>query len=290
MNKPSLDPQSTSQPKRPQRPAILVVGHGTRKAAGAQQLCDLVQCMRSLRPDILFLESFLELAQPDIPTALARAAEHGVTQVLVVPILLFTAGHAKSDIPDAVHSAADVLGIEVLGQTPSLGTLDAVLCLSDHRFHEIAVQSSEQGCPVGHCAHVRCEAGTCWARHRSLGRIGLAMVGRGASDPQALEHMRQLTQLCTDRRTLSWHATGFFAGGQPTVDELLASAGQADCETVIVQPHLLFEGELMDQLRSKLLLCIDRYPDRQWLLSRCLGADPGLASAFLALVSQSLHR
>lgn len=265
--------------------AILVVGHGTRKPSGAAQLRQLVETMRRMASDEALFESFLELAEPTIEDAMKRIQEEGFRRVKVVPVLLFEAGHARSDIPDAVAEAASRFGIEVVGQSPPLGTAPYVLKLSDERFHEIAVHGRERGCPEQHCARAGSCQSECWLRGVSLGTIGLAMVGRGTSDTTALEHMRELTRLVAVQRSIIWHATGFFAGGSPTVDELLDQAAATACDTILVQPHLLFEGELMDQLRSKLQDRSERHAPQRWLLARTLGADPGLARVFLELAN-----
>ena len=134
---------------------------------------------------------------------------------------------------------------------------------------------------------------------KSHRRVALAMVGRGTSDPEALAHMRRVTELASQERSLAWVSTGFFAGGIPSVDELLAQAAAIPsselassalttqtpaCDTVVIQPHLLFEGELMDQLRARILRCRQESPDRQWILARCLGADDGLAGVFIEFI------
>ncbi len=123
----------------------------------------------------------------------------------------------------------------------------------------------------------------------TLGRIGLAMVGRGTSDQEALTHMRQLTELKVSQLSVIQYQTGFFAGGQPDVDGLLVEASQWECESVLVQPHLLFEGELIEQLRFKVLQCQLRYREKQWLIARTLGADPKLADVFLELAREEIE-
>lgn len=270
--------------------AVLVVGHGTRKRSGAEQLIQLVEQMRLLEPDWRFYESFLELANPTIDEAIEKAFRDGVQALIVVPVLLFTAAHAKSDIPDAVSGSADKYGIRLLGQTSSLGTAARVIELSNDRFSEVTRLGQLLGCPVGHCSRVECKSG-CSIRGKDPGRIGLAMVGRGTSDSDALNHMRELTARCAPARSLQWFHTGFFAGGSPHVDELLEQAGCAvgpdgPCDTIVIQPHLLFEGELMDQLRAKLVAFERRYPDKRWVLARSLGADPGLAKVFVEMAKE----
>lgn len=124
----------------------------------------------------------------------------------------------------------------------------------------------------------------------ATGRIGLAMVGRGTSDLTALAHMRQLTELKVLQLSTVRYQTGFFAGGKPSIDELLAEASVWECDTVVVQPHLLFEGELIEQLRVKVLQCQLRFPSKRWLIARTLGADPMLADVFLELACEQLIR
>lgn len=232
-------------------------------------------------------------------------ASDGLKQVLLVPILLFSAAHAKSDIPDAAQASADSLNIEILGQTPSLGTATNILELSNQRFVEMIEQATRVGCVPGHCGtgvlptnhpstnqHSNTTCDPCPLIGVRPQRIALAMVGRGTSDPTALQHMLELTRLVSLQRSVHWVNTGFFAGGHTTVDDLLESAASAtyqdqNCDTILVQPHLLFEGELMDQLRQKVRSMRTKYPEKNWILARTLGADRKLAEVFLQFVRDS---
>jgi sirohydrochlorin ferrochelatase len=113
------------------------------------------------------------------------------------------------------------------------------------------------------------------------------MVGRGTSDVSALDKMRLFTQLRQQQSPVNWSETGFFAGGKPDVDELLDLASQSGCDTIIVQPHLLFEGELMDQLRQKVRARRAQSNRQSWWITRSLGADPALAQVFLQLLDEA---
>ncbi len=268
--------------------AILVVGHGTRNPSGARQLLELVRQMQMKMPAAKLFGCFLELAEPSIEQAIERLHAQGIKKTLVVPVLLFTAAHALQDIPDTVSEAAKRFGIEVIGQTGSLGTHESVVALSQVRSSEVIALGTGQPCPESSCARVRCESGECEGRLAQMGRIGLAMVGRGTSDLSALAHMRQLTELKVRQLSVVCNQTGFFAGGTPNVDGLLEEAATWPCDTVLVQPHLLFEGDLIEQLRSKVLACRSRFPDKQWFVSRTLGADPKLADVFLELAQEQL--
>jgi sirohydrochlorin ferrochelatase len=290
---------------------ILVVGHGTRNKLGSAQLLRLVEHVRALIPRAMVSGCFLELAEPDIAAGVQKLQEMGCTSIVVVPVLLFTAAHAKSDIPDAVLEHATRFGVRVLNQTPSLGTHPRVLELSKTRFEEVVDLPRQAICPEGGCSdgsspRTRCEVyrkhpERCtlqnWLEERQavsadpFGKVALAMVGRGTSEVSALEHMRELTRLRVQSAktgshpdSVQWSETGFFAGGSPTVDELLDRASQSGCDSVIVQPHLLFEGELMDQLREKVRTRRQNSDGPTWWITRSLGADPQLAKVFVGLL------
>lgn len=282
---------------------VLVVGHGTRKLEGQRQLLQLTEQIASLLPGVCIEPSFLELAEPEIATGLSRLQERGCETIVVIPVLLFTAAHAKSDIPDAVADAAGKYGLTVFAQTSSLEVHPSVLALSRIRFNEVLGLPAGKNCPEGGCAAgepptSRCDSmenrGRCcplseWLRENRgrANRVALAMVGRGTSDREALDKMRLLTRLRTEGTPVAWSETGFFAGGKPDVDELLDQAAESGCDTVVVQPHLLFEGELMDQLRAKVRARRKSNPTQSWWITRSLGADPALAQVFLQLLNEA---
>ena len=113
------------------------------------------------------------------------------------------------------------------------------------------------------------------------------MIGRGTSDQTALDAMRHFSKLRIEGSEvpIQGSGTGFFAGGRPTVDELLGAAESSGVKTVVVQPHLLFEGELIEQLRQKVETLRIRNPSQRWLVTMPLGSDTALAETFLALAT-----
>jgi sirohydrochlorin cobaltochelatase len=262
--------------------AWLIVGHGTRSPAGVRQFENLVKEIQSLAPTTIIRGCFLELALPSIPQAMQSLFEAGITRIIVVPVLLFSAAHAQSDIPEAVGAAAGPLGMHIVRQTPPLGTMPPLVALSQRRFREMRALEQTGPCPPFACAWANCSAGECRAAGQPQGRVGLAMVGRGTSDERALDHMRQLTKIRATKDAITHFQTGFFAGGVPNVDALLEEASNWPCDTIIVQPHLLFEGELTSQLREKIRV-LNEGSTRQWLLARTLGVDVELARVFVHL-------
>jgi len=292
------------------RGGILVVGHGTRNSAGVQELVVLVDSMRDLLPEGFPIEaSFLELANPTIDQAVEKLHSQNCEELLVIPILLFTAAHAREDIPDAVRAAVEPRSIRVVAQSTSLGTDEAALELSQDRFMSALQCRNREGClRASACDMVtQCMGGLLPVSQSvepiigaaaSLGaaaaqqnvRVGLAMVGRGTSDADARGHMLELTRMRVQSSPveISWVQTGFFAGSSPTVAELLQAADESDCDCIVVQPHLLFEGLLSVQLRGMVDAHRQAGSKKRWLVAPTLGADPKLAETFLMLGKKAI--
>ncbi|MCX2967770.1 MULTISPECIES: sirohydrochlorin chelatase [Streptomyces] len=85
-------------------PSLLAVAHGTRDARGAAVTEALLARVRALRPKLRVERCFLDLAAPSLPDALARLSG----DVVLVPLLLGTGYHLRTDIPDALADAPHV--------------------------------------------------------------------------------------------------------------------------------------------------------------------------------------
>ncbi|TPV96630.1 MAG: hypothetical protein B7733_03760 [Myxococcales bacterium FL481] len=85
------------------RATVVVLGHGSRTAAANHSFLAVVQRVAALSALADVRGAFLQLATPDLAEVLALPdlAE----RVLVVPTLLFAAGHLKRDLPALVDAA-----------------------------------------------------------------------------------------------------------------------------------------------------------------------------------------
>ena len=84
---------------------ILLVGHGSRDPEGNEELLRFADMVRSKAPEFIIETCFLEFAKPTIDQGIASCVEQGASRVVLVPIILFAAGHAKLHIPDAIDHA-----------------------------------------------------------------------------------------------------------------------------------------------------------------------------------------
>jgi len=254
----------TSQKPPAVNPAVLLVGHGTRDPRGQAEFLELARLIAERLPRLPVRPAYLELADPNLSTAIDELMSMAdVQRLYVLPLLLFAAGHAKRDIPQAVAAAlARHRGVESV-QLPHLGTHPAVAELSALRMEETlagkASISSDETYGV--------------------------LVGRGSYDSDAQAEWRDLAASRRETTTLGQWAECFLAMAKPTPEELLPNLLLNSWRRIVWQPHLLFHGELMDRVREFVASESARDPGREWLVTSHLGADPRLADAAAEIVA-----
>lgn len=86
--------------------AIIIVDHGSRRAASNQMLQDATRIFAEQSPYRIIEPAHMELAQPDIATAFASCVRRGAERVIVFPYFLSPGRHWSEDIPALVEQAA----------------------------------------------------------------------------------------------------------------------------------------------------------------------------------------
>src|SRR5688572_8499591 len=147
---------------------VLVVGHGTRDAAGIAEFHDVVRQLAARMAPRPVEAGFLELAEPTIAAAVGRLVDQGVRRLVVAPLVLLAEGHAKRDIPAAVAAAIGGSRGLTWVQTAPLGRHPQIVELSELRYDE-AIADLPAVAPADTL---------------------LIVVGRGSSDPQAAAETR----------------------------------------------------------------------------------------------------
>ena len=88
------------------REGLLLVGHGTRSEEGTDEFLRLAAMVAAALPGVATEPAFLELSPPVAADAVDRLVAAGARRVAVVPVMLTSAGHAKSDVPALLYEAA----------------------------------------------------------------------------------------------------------------------------------------------------------------------------------------
>ncbi|HEU4946255.1 MAG TPA: sirohydrochlorin chelatase [Kribbella sp.] len=107
-------------------PALVILAHGSRDPRSAATVHALVGCLREMRADLRIEASFLDHCPPKPYQVFERLGAEGVEEVVVVPLLLSAAFHARIDVPAVIDEARGrypdlrIIASDVLGYDDSL--------------------------------------------------------------------------------------------------------------------------------------------------------------------------
>jgi sirohydrochlorin cobaltochelatase len=267
---------------------VVVVGHGTADPVGAEETRQIAALVAGMLPDVAVELGFLEVIGPSIGEALERLAARGCTEVVAAPLLLFTAGHARRDVPEAVREGAMRAGL-VVRQADALGCHPDIVALTQQRRREALAPLA----PVP-------EENTV-----------LLMIGRGSSDPTAHRQLHDFAvascqghvqdqsnqeQLNVPTESARPYRSrielGFVAAARPTLDEAIVNAAGGGgtrkndgngvpIRRVVVQPHLLFRGHVEEQVNAAVDRGRREHPGIEWVQVQRLGADRLVAQTLI---------
>ena len=234
------------------RPALLVIGHGTKSAHGCAEFATLIERVRLRVPYADVAGGFLELAPPPIQDAVTALVEAGHRSIDVVPLVLVAAGHSKGDIPAAL--AREVLrhpGLSFRYGRP-LGPHPDLLAVAAGRLADLVEPAQ-------------------W------GDTAVVLIGRGATDPDANAEIAKVARLLQEGRGIGTVETAFVSLAQPSVVQGLERARRLGFRRIVVVPWFLFAGVLPDRITAQAQVWAGEHPDVEVLLAGLIGPGVELA-------------
>lgn len=191
---------------------LLCVAHGTRNPAGIRAVWQLVDGLRGAAPALEVRAAFIELAEPDVPTALAGIPAG--RRVVLVPLLLTSGYHDRVDLPAAIATARPATA-----HAPVLGPDRRLAVALADRLHEAGRRAGD----------------------------AVVLAAAGSSDPDAIASVHAQAGLLGAE--LGTEVTvGFGSAGTPDVPTAVAAARAPGAHRVAIAPYLLAPGHFADRL------------------------------------------
>jgi sirohydrochlorin ferrochelatase len=232
-------------------PALIALAHGSRDPRSAQTITALVDEVKAMRPDLRVEKAFLDLSKPSFQTVVDRLVRKGVEEIVVVPLLLTEAYHAKVDVPEAIAEAmARHEGLQIRS-TSVLGLEARFLEVLDLRMRE-ALKA---------------------ARVRELDALVLAAAG--SSDALANQSVARLARLWGTHHKLP--VTAAFASSAPPATGEAVRAFRAEGRRNIAVASLFLAPGFLPDRAAELALEAGAIA-----VSEPLGAHPEIARTILA--------
>ena len=232
-------------------PALVALAHGSRDPRSAATIQALCAEVRSMRPDLRIEAAFLEHSKPSFTTVVDKLVRAGYDEIVVVPLLLAQAYHAKVDVPAAIaaaeakHQNLKVRASHILGlETVFLEVLDRRLraALKDARVRELDA---------------------------------LVLAAAGSSDPLANQAVARLARLWGTKHKLPTVAA-FASAAPPATGEAVRQFRAEGRRHIAVGSMFLAPGTLPDRAAELALEA------GAVAVSAPLGADTEVARTILA--------
>jgi sirohydrochlorin ferrochelatase len=232
-------------------PALVALAHGSRDPRSAATVRALVDEVRRMRPDLRIEPAFLDLAKPSFDTVVDRLVRAGYDEIVVVPLLLSEAYHAKVDVPTVVAEAtARHEGLRIRA-TSVLGLETAFLDVLDRRLREALAEARV------------CELDA------------LVLAAAGTTDPLACQSINRLARLWGARHRLPTVAA-FASASPPATGEAVRAFRAQGRRHIAVGSLFLAPGFLHDRAAELALEA------GAVAVSQPFGADPEVARTVIA--------
>lgn len=212
--------------------AIFLMGHGTASEQGQNEFLALVEQYRQhMESRATVGGGFIELATPEMTTAMDELVATRPQRITVVPLVLLPAGHMKDDGPRLVsHARSTSSSQTVVTYTSELGLLPEIISLVQSRRDE---------------ALKKLEVPASTRSHATL------LVGRGSTDADANSDLFKVARLVSETSDHGLVLPAFVSLAQPSVTDGLETLRLLGARTIAVVPYFLFHGVLVDRIAAQ---------------------------------------
>ena len=202
---------------------LLAVAHGTSDPEGLTTLDALLERVRFLRPGVETSLSFVSVARPRVDEELVRLAAEGVTELVVLPLLLGAGYHVRHDIPKALRSLAQQPGGQAVKiyPAPALGPDPLLASVLQDRL--------------------------AMARGTVFG-TQIVLAAAGSADRRANADAVSMAGLLAERLGMPVR-TGYVTTAEPDITTLLSRLARRG-RPVAVATYLLSSGEFSRRIRD----------------------------------------
>ena len=232
---------------------VLLVGHGSRKREGNDEIETFAELWRARHPDWRIVVCFIEHAEVLLADGLERAAQ-GARQVVVVPFILNAAGHVKMELPAALeaaraaHPQVDFILARHLGMGRDVGAvLQARL---DGLMRELAVPDPQT--------------------------TGVILLGRGSSDAGANGELAKMARWIYEDNEHELVDLAFTGVTWPRLESVVQRQAKLGMTQLCIVPVYLFNGVLIERIDAQVERLRGQYPQLAFALAEYFGFDAGI--------------
>jgi sirohydrochlorin ferrochelatase len=201
--------------------AVLYVCHGSRVPKAREEAIEFISKVKPRINAEVQEVCFLELAEPSIEDGFKNCVNQGATDIAVIPLLLLTAAHAKSDIPEEVEHVSSLFPTVRVSYGKPIGV--------DIRLADMLVDKMNEKSSI----------------HRSSTAI---LVGRGSSDMDVVNDLNQIAHFLQEKSGVKKVHTCFLTAAEPKFSQMIKDVYDSDEQSLYIIPYLIFTGLLKKEI------------------------------------------
>jgi sirohydrochlorin ferrochelatase len=212
-------------------PALLLIGHGTRNPAAADEaaaLCDALRARLGVPVGCGWIE--WDLLEPQPAVAAARLRDEGATALVTLPLLAFAAGHAKTDVPGELAAISEAV--------PELERWHGTVLGQHPRLFDLARRRIDAARAAAGLTAVDTDE-------------ALLVTGPGTSDPDANGELAKAARFLADTTDFRWSEIAVAGVTWPTADEALRRLTRAGSPRVTRFSWSLLAGTLEQRVDAR---------------------------------------
>lgn len=248
--------------------AILFVGHGSRLAAGNDEVRTFIEQMTPRIDDSFLVETcFLEFASPNIEEGITNCVKKGATEVHVIPIILLHAGHSKMHIPAEIEHAREHYPNITFTYAQTIGIHDEIFAILEDRLAEIGFNAQQE----------------------EPKDTAILLIARGGSDPYANGDFYKITRLLWEKLPVPYVESAFMGVTDPRVEEGIERCVKLGAKKIIMLPYFLFTGILMERMHGMCQQFNEKYPDCDIEIANYFGYHERLQNVLLERIEQAVN-
>lgn len=233
---------------------ILLCGHGSRLKEGTEAFHLFSEGFQSQLDGYETTAAFLELAEPDFDMGVKKLVNKGVTEIIALPLFLFTGIHIEKDIPCMLYKAAKKHNVTIkMGRY--MGVCKEMVDISEHLIKEAIPNDFLENSQ----------------------NTALVIAGVGSSKTQANADITALTRLIQERFKFPFATTGFLSKMTfPSLKETMENVGRLPYKNVVVLPYFFFTGIYIKRAEAIIKKAINHNSDKQFACADLLASHQGL--------------
>ncbi len=258
----------------PQNAGVLICGHGSRAKLAAEEFSSLPQGLQQRYPSLNIAYGFLEYSSPNIHMALDELLAKGVNKIYAVPGMLFSATHARNDIPSVLTTYQEKHPGLTIEYGRELGLHDEMIKAFQARILDaLGLKDSVQD--------EMPEPG-------SLYDTMLIVVGRGTSVTAANAEAAKLTRTVCENLGFGWSETVYSGVTFPSVGRGIEMACKLGFKKIVIAPYFLFGGRLIERIKGYVNKVAEEHPDITFMTADYLRDQEHVINTFIERIGETI--